>query len=474
MPARLSSATAARRPPGRSAAPPPGRRVLAVPRTWGLRPGDAVYAVAGNALLIVAMWIRHGQLLTSPAADLTAAGSLAALLGTYAALVQVVLMSRSPWLDSTFGVHRIAAWHRWLGFATVILIAGHVLMTTFGYAMADGRSFVAQTQVFLSTYPYMLMAYVGAALFIVIAVTSVRAARRRLSHETWHLIHFYVYLAIVLSFGHQLTTGTDFIDDRVAAGYWIALYVVAAALVVTFRLVIPVRLARRHRLRVLRVVQETPTSTSIYIGGRDLDRLPMRAGQFFKFRFLSRGLWWQVHPFSLSAAPNGQWMRITIKRVGDFTTRLAAIRPGTTVLLEGPYGVFTAVRRHQPRALLIAGGIGVTPLRALIEEMPQRKGSMTLLYRARSWSEVALRDELDQLVAARGGSIHYIIGRRGVEVDRHPFAPRFLNAAVPDARQRDVFVCGPREMVDEVVGSLRALRVPPRQIHVERFALLSA
>lgn len=474
MPTRFSSATAASRRPGRSAPPPPGRRALALPRPRGLRPGDAVYLVAGNAALVVAMWVRHGQLLTSPAAVLTAVGSLAALLGTYAALVQVVLMSRSPWLDTTFGIHRIVAWHRWLGFSTVVLISAHVLFTTFGYAMADGRSFIAQTQVFLSTYPYMLMAYVGAALFVVIALTSIRAARRRLSHETWHLIHFYVYLAIVLSFGHELTSGTDFIDDRVAAGYWIALYVVAALLVVAFRIVIPVRLARRHRLRVLRVVAETPTSTSIYIGGRDLDRLPMRAGQFFKFRFLARGLWWQVHPFSLSAAPNGQWMRITVKHAGDFTSRLAAVQAGTAVLLEGPYGVFTAVRRQQPRALLIAGGVGITPLRALIEEMPQRKGSMTLLYRARAWSEVALREELDQLVAARGGVIHYIVGRRGAEVDPHPFAPRFLSAAVPDARQRDVFVCGPREMVDEVVGSLRALHVPPRQIHVERFALLSA
>jgi predicted ferric reductase len=167
------------------------RRSQRVPRRWGLRPSDVMLIFAANALLIVAMWVRHGQFpnLTHPAAVLTGAGQIAALLGTYCALVQVVLMSRSPWLDDLFGIDRITGWHRWLGFATVCLICGHVVFTTAGYAMTDGRSFLGQTWVFLTTYPYMLMAYVAAALFVVVAVTSVRAARRRVSHQTWHFIH---------------------------------------------------------------------------------------------------------------------------------------------------------------------------------------------------------------------------------------------------------------------------------------------
>ena len=138
------------------------RRSLRVPRTWGLRPSDVVLAVAGNAVLIVVLWVRHGQFphLTDPAAVLIAVGQVGALLGTYLALVQVVLMSRSPWLDSLFGIDRIAGWHRWLGFGTLDLIIVHVVFTTAGYAIADGRSLRA-TWTFLTTYPYMLMAYVG-------------------------------------------------------------------------------------------------------------------------------------------------------------------------------------------------------------------------------------------------------------------------------------------------------------------------
>ncbi|MGD1053298.1 MAG: ferredoxin reductase family protein [Candidatus Dormibacteria bacterium] len=451
------------------------RRSLRVPHPSRLRQADVLLIVAGNAVLIVGMWVRHGQFpsLTHPAAVLTGAGQISALLAVYCALVQVVLMSRSPWLDDLFGIDRISGWHRWLGFATLYLICAHVVLTTAGYAMTDGRSFLAQTWVFLTTYPYMLMAYVSVGLFILVAVTSVRAARRHLSHQTWHFIHLYVYLAIALGFGHQLAVGTDFVNDPVAVGYWIALYAVAAVLIVSFRLVMPARMALRHRLRVHHVVAESPDVLSVYIAGRDLARLPMRAGQFFMFRFLTREQWWRVHPFSLSAAPNGQYLRITVKQVGDFTRSLVQLRPGTRVILEGPRGIFTSVGRRRPRALLIAGGIGITPLRALIEEIPQRKNSIALLYRASSWSDVIFKAELDQLVGARGGVIHYIVGRRGQGVHPEPFAPRFLAASVPDLRDRDVFVCGPREMVDAVLASLRALRVPAAQIHCERFAFLT-
>jgi predicted ferric reductase len=316
---------------------------------WGLRPTDVVLIVSGNALLIIGMWVRHGQLpnLGNGGAVLTALGQVTALLGTYSALVQVVLMSRSPWLDQLFGIDRIAGWHRWLGFATVWLICAHVLFTTAGYAVGDGHSFMAQTWAFLTTYPYMLMAYAATALFVVIAAISVRAARRRLSHETWHFVHLYVYLAIALSFAHQLAVGTDFERDPLAVAYWVAMYAVAALLVFTFRVLIPLRITLSHGLRVHSVVEESPSALSIYITGRSLEKLPARAGQFFKFRFLTPALWWRVHPFSLSAAPNGRYLRITVKQVGDFTSRLRALQPGTRVVMEGPYGIFTSLQRRR-------------------------------------------------------------------------------------------------------------------------------
>ena len=450
------------------------RRSVRVPRSWGIRSTDLCMIAFAIAVLIVGMWVRHGQLanLTNTGAALSALGQLTALLGTYSALVQVVLMSRSPWVDQLYGIDRIAGWHRWLGFATVYLICAHVVFTTAGYAVSNKQSLWSETTTFLRTYPFVLIAYVATALFIVVAVVSVRAARRRLSHETWHLIHLTIYLAIVLSFPHQLVVGTDFERDPVAITFWVALYVAAGLLVLTFRVIIPARMALRHELRVNAVTEEAPGVVSIYITGRDLNELPMRAGQFFKFRFLARGFRWHVHPFSLSAAPNGQYLRITVKEVGDFTATLRKLAPGTRVVVEGPYGIFTSIRRRLPRVVLIAGGIGITPLRALLEEMPQRRNAIVLIYRASSWADVVFQPELDQLMKDRGGIIHYMVGRRGREVPLEPLAPRVLRALVPDLRERDVFICGPPDMLDGVGRSLRDLNIPLRQIHRERFAFL--
>jgi predicted ferric reductase len=420
------------------------------------------------------MWIRHGgpSMLTGVSGDLTAAGELTALLGTYAALVQLLLMSRSPVVERLAGLDRIAHWHRLLGFSCVLLICGHVVLTTAGYALGDGSSFTTEFWTVLTTYPWMLMAAGGTVCLLMVAVTSVRAARRRMRYETWHFVHLYAYLAIALSLGHELAVGNDLSGDPVARAYWIALYVVVAACVLGFRVGHPLRLALRHRLRVAEVVPEGAGVVSVYIVGRDLDRLRARAGQYFRWRFLAGDGWWRAHPFSLSAAPNPRFLRLTVKAVGDGSHDVHRLVPGTRVIAEGPYGVFTAQRRRRKGVLLIAGGVGITPLRALLEELGGH-APVTLIYRAGSWEDVLFRTEIDELAATRRVTVHYLVGRRGSpELGGDPLSARALRALVPDIRERDVFVCGPAGMVTGVRDSLRTLRVPGAQIHRERFALL--
>ncbi len=450
----------------------PARRVP-LPRTWSIRGVDVAALVLGNAVLIGAMWVRHGQLIQmhSPSGILTAAGEIAALYGTYLVLIQLVLMSRSPWLDQLFGADRVATLHRWVGFSAILLLAAHGVLTISGYAVADGSGIPAETVTVLTTYPYVLMATAGMALLVAIGITSVAIARRRLSYETWYGIHLYAYLAIALAFMHQLIVGTDFLGDPVARLYWIGLYVVAATLMLVFRFGQPVALSLRHRLRVANVVQESPGVVSIYVTGRDLDQLAVRAGQWFRWRFLTRDDWWRSHPFSLSAAPNGRFLRITVKGRGDYTAKLQRMRIGTPVFVEGPYGALTGAARTRPRVLLIAGGIGVTPLRALLEDLPAGRGDLTLLYRTRGARDLVFEREFDQLARLRGATVHYLVGHRGTpEMPRDPFEPRSLRRLVPDVHQRDVYVCGPVPMMDTVRRSLRALHVPDAQIHDERFA----
>ena len=448
-------------------------RVPPFPRVWAIHPIEIWVVVVANAVVISGMWVIHGGVaqIGTLGGLFTALGQITALLGTYLALVGIVLMARSPWLDQLFGIGELAAWHKWVGFATLWLLVGHGVFTTLGFAAEAGVSITDEINALLFTYPWVLMATVALGLMVLVGFLSIKAARQRLSYETWYGIHLYAYLAVALAFLHELAVGTDFVSDTIAQAYWVALYVAVVVLVLVFRVGQPIALSWRHKFRVAEVRAEGPNVVSIYITGRHLDQLPARAGQFFYWRFLSGGGWWRAHPFSLSAAPNGKFLRITVKRSGDDTSLIQHIKPGTRIFAEGPYGAFTGARRRFARVLLVAGGIGITPLRALLEELQAQPGAVMVIYRASSWDDVVFRAELDALAQATGATIQYLVGKRQPGTRRgDPLSADSIGRLVPDVRVRDVFICGPDSMNNTVRANLRALGVANRQIHAERFA----
>jgi predicted ferric reductase len=434
-------------------------------------PTDVVGLLAGNGILILLVWLRHGgvEQFSTVGGALSAIGQVCALSGTYLALIQLVLMSRSPWLDEAFGMDRLAWAHRWLGFATVWLIGFHVVFTVTGYAVADSKGLADELVLLLTTYRFVLWALLGFALFLAVAVTSLRAARRRLPYEAWFWLHVGTYVAIALAFLHQLFTGSDFMHDPVATGYWVAQYVVAVAMVLVFRLGQPWLTSRRHQLRVAAVVPEAPGVASVYLTGFDLDRLAVRSGQYFVFRFLTRDQWWQGHPFSLSAAPNGRWLRITVKVLGDGSRRILQLPAGTRVFVEGPYGIMTGARRTRRQVTLIAGGIGIAPMRALLESTAAAPGDLTLLYRASTSDDLVFRAELDLIAEQRGARVEYLVGRRA-DLGWDPLGRESIRARVPGIAGHDVYLCGPDGMMTAVEVELRALGVPASRLHQERFS----
>jgi ferredoxin-NADP reductase len=301
-------------------------------------------------------------------------------------------------------------------------------------------------------------------LLVVIGVVSARAARRRISYETWHFVHLYTYLAIALAFSHEFATGADFIDVR-ARWLWAGCYIVVGALLVWYRLIAPLNSVARHRMRLVSVRPESVDVVSLYIAGRHLDELRAESGQFFRWRFLTRELWWAANPYSLSAPPSSDHLRITVKIAGRHSAALRALRPGTRVLAEGPYGSFTAARRRRSRVLLVGAGAGITPLRSLFETIPAAAGEITLIYRARTPSDLVLRGELDRIAEDRGAVVHYVLGSRTGD----PLSAVELQRLVPGLAEHDVFLCGPDGMSSAVRASLRQAGVPARHIHHESF-----
>ena len=429
----------------------------------------AVIVAGGLAVLGVWWGDTPGRGLHTFADRLTAAGRITGLVGTYLVLVQVVLMARLPWLDRWIGTDRLAAWHRSNGQYTIGMLVAHTLLTVLGYAAADSTSVVHETSVVLRSYPDVLAATVALGILVAVGVTSARVARRRLRYETWYFIHLYTYLAIALSFSHQLATGNDFVTHPANRILWGFLYVAAFGLLLVFRVAVPVRDAFRYQLRVHSVREESADAVSLYVTGRNIERMGAEAGQFFRWRFLNRSGWWEAHPFSLSAAANPRYLRITAKGVGDHSRALRNVRPGTRVVAEGPYGNLTARRRSRRRVLLLAGGVGITPLRALFETLPGKDGDVILLYRATNEDELVFRSELEELAEHRGVEVHYLLGRRDARPS--PLSPKRIAKHVSDVAQRDVYLCGPPAMMDVASKSLRTLGVRRSQIHSERFEL---
>lgn len=430
-------------------------------------PAGAVLAVLwAGAAAVVALWWADTGSVVGTAGWLTGAGRIAGLLCGYACAVLVGLMARVPLLENRVGSDRVARWHAMAGRYTICLLVAHVVLILTGYAAQDRASLWHETVTVVLDYPDMLKATAGTVILFAVGVTSARAARRRTSYEFWYYVHLLTYAAVFLAFFHQLALGEQFNGAPVATAAWYVLYLGVAALVVWFRILAPVRLNRRHRLRVESVRQEAPGVYSVVVRGRHLDELGARPGQFFRWRFLGEGMGWASTPYSLSAPPRPDRMRITVKALGDHSAAVPLLRPGTRVWAEGPYGSLTGDRATARQSLLIAAGVGVTPLRALFETLP---GEVTLLYRARSAEDLALGGELEAIARWRGGRVLYALnGPRG---ERPDLTAGSLRATFPGLAAHDVYLCGPHGFARDVYEALRAAGVPDRRIHHESFEL---
>ena len=395
---------------------------------------------------------------------------LCALIGTYFALVGIMLVARIPWVERGVGHDRLVTWHRRLGPYSLLLIGFHVLFIIFGYAGEFHVALGVQLWRILHQYPWMWAALAGFIFMMTAGISSYKKARAKMSYETWWIIHTYTYLAIGLSFMHQVLNGPMFIGHPLNRMYWTVLYISMSFSIVVWRVGIPVARSLRHNLRVERVVIEGPGVISIIMRGRKLHKLAAEGGQFFGWRFFTRGHLFMSHPYSLSAAPSEHLLRITVKDLGDHSRSLALLKPGTRAFVEGPYGAFTAGRSSRPHVVLVGGGVGITPIRAIMEEFHDSV-QMDVIFRASRQEDLVLRRELDYLSAQSSGTIriHYLVGSR----KQYPMDAKALRKLVPRFADSDIYICGPGPLVDAVREAAKDCGVPKNRFHDEAFAFHS-
>jgi predicted ferric reductase len=414
-----------------------------------------------------AWWRISGGLMSNaaPGTRLVALGRLVGLLVESAVLLQLALVSRLPWLEPSIGCDRLYRLHRHIGFLIATLFLSHPVLLTFGYARRHHLSLSREFLGRIVRWPHVPLA-IAAVLIIVLAVAlSLPPIRRHLEYDAWHASHIAMYVAIVLAWRHQ-ANGAELLKQPWWWWYWVTLHATVIGGLLAFRIGRPGFNLARHRFRIDRIVSESDDVVSVYLMGRRLERFSFRAGQYANVAFLTRGLW-APHPFSFSAAPNGRLLRISIKAVGDFTRRIRHVSPGTLVLLEGPLGAFTAEPSNGRKFLMIAGGIGITPIRALIESLAGER-DVVLLYGARTANDLVFAAELRALIPR----CHFILSQGSADgrYEHGRIDSAMLERLVPDVRERETFLCGPPPMMKGVIGCLRALRVTESRIHYERFA----
>jgi predicted ferric reductase len=427
---------------------------------------DAVVGVLGMGGVFVAVWPLIAMMLDGAPLDPVAlVAHISGMLAGYGVLVMLALMSRWPVLERGLGADVLARWHAAGGPIILGLVLTHGVFAVLAWSLLTGQD-PASALAQVMTWPGLVTATVGTTLMIAVAAASARSARRKLRWETWHALHLLMYVAVALSFSHQLA-GPDIAGRPWLQAGWGLLYTLTFALVLRYRVLAPLQATLRHRLRVVAVIPEAAGVVSIVLQGRHVAELQAEAGQFFRWRFLTAGTWGTAHPFSLSAPPVGNRLRLTVKALGDGSGRLQRIPVGTPVAAEGPYGAMTAARRTRRDVLLIAGGVGITPMRALFETVPVTADQdLMLLYRANTREELVFREELDALAARRQARAVYVLG-----TDPQLLSARSLERLVPGLTKRDVYLCGPPGMAAAVRASLTQAGLPPAQLHEERFAL---
>lgn len=434
-----------------------------------------IYIVGILSLLII-FWfwgINSGpDLWADPASQLIAWGRLAGLLAAYFVLLQLMFIGRQKWLERSFGLDRLAEVHHLNGILSIAFIIVHPVLLCLGYGALSGRNAFAQLGRFLSNWEGMVAALVATVLFAVIVAISLAAAKKHFKYEIWYAVHLLSYLAIILAFSHQLETGSD-LRNIFFAAYWNLLYILVGVSLIYSRFLRPLYYLWRYRFRVEKVVAENDDNVSIYISGRQIENFPVRPGQFFLVRFLTKKYLFEAHPFSLSSLPGEKYLRFTVKALGDFTTGLQEkIKPGDLVFLDGPHGLFTPNCCLSSKVAYIAGGVGVTPIRSVAEYFLTEKDAI-LLYANQRPQDIIFAAELADLISRPGSRLRLVsILAEGAiaPAESGRVDEEKILRLIPDYLERDFYLCGPPAMRLSLVKTLRSLGVKARAIHFEKFS----
>jgi len=419
-----------------------------------------------NLLVTILFWLNGSKSLIVTGLIgpvLIAQGRLLGLLAELFILLQLVLIARIQFIEKEFGFDKLNVIHRIVGYCLGYFIILHPILLITGYSIDNESLWWNQASRFLQKWPGVLLATVALGLMILLIAASIGVIRKKLKYETWHFTHFFFYLAVALVFIHQIKSGD--VSRGSAFYYWFVLNFLIFGFVIAYRFLRPIYLYFKHQFVVEKVIKEAESVYSVYISGHNLDKFTFNAGQYCNINFVAKKIW-HNHPFSFSNIQNGKYLRFTIKESGDFTSKISKIKPGTRVVIDGPLGAFTGEKNIKEKFLFIAGGIGITPLLALMQSFIKEKKDVVLLYANRTIKDAAFIGELNAI----GYPYHLILSNeQNPKYEQGYINVEKVKRLIPDAVEREVYICGPGPMMKAVDGELQKMGLVEGQIHYENF-----
>ncbi|MFA5889129.1 MAG: ferric reductase-like transmembrane domain-containing protein [Candidatus Paceibacterota bacterium] len=413
-----------------------------------------------NFYLILYFWFTnssnliHGQ---TTGQFLIALGRLVGLLSAYLILIQLFLVSRFSIIEKEYGFDKLNRLHRWIGFFLGIFLISHPVLLSFGYSKINNISYVNQFFNFVTGWEEVFTATVAFIIIIFTALISIKKIRTKIPYEFWYFAHLPLYIAIFLAFSHQVQTG-----DMASGGalfYWYLIYVISIGVLVLYRFLRPAYLFFKHHFVIEKIIKEGEGVYSVYISGRNISEYRFQAGQYANLIFLQKKMWFH-HPFSYSDSYNSKYLRFTIKSSGDFTSKIEKLKIDSLVWIDGPLGTFTLKQAIKKKFLFIAGGIGITPILSIIKSLPPQSGSI-LIYSNKNEKNLIFKEELKQ----SNVKTYFFITKQNQRIDINK-----INELCQDYSERDVYICGPTQMIKNISENLIRVGVSTNQIHFERFS----
>lgn len=417
--------------------------------------------------LVLTVWLRHGGFGSLGQGAIPAATSITQLTGltaSFAGLAGLALAARPITLEHRYGFDRIFIWHRILGETMAVLVGLHIVFGVFAWGLDIG--FGTAIADLTGRESYMAIAFVGSLLIGAVTISSLRSVRRQMSYETWYFVHLLAYLGFAISFSHEIVLGTLFANDTLARWVWILLHVGIGAFLIYGRWGRLLK-AAANPLHIAETRRLNDNTMELRLAGGGLDHMVGDAGQFVIVRPLARGLWWQGHPFSLSSAPTTHGLKISVKSLGDGSASIGALPKGTRMVVEGPFGACTPRAIEKRKVLFIVGGIGVAPVKAMLERLDPSSQPI-VLYRAHRHDDLVYADELRKRARALGGELMTLVGPTATLAVKDPFSGKVLRKAIPDLQERVAVLCGPERLLWAGRAGLREAGMDPDDIHFEQ------